>query len=106
MMNSESIHRQRSRCHSQSWFATVFSLVLLWMAALPQTASAHPGHHLSDAEWSHLLSSPDHLLAMLLTGAGLFLAGCWVQRRLARRLLQCTGAAVAAASLLICGLRF
>ena len=68
-------------------------------------AMAHPGHSLSDASARHLLTSPDHLAVLLLAGCGL-LAGSWfAQKSVPRRALQCGGAALLAAFVVLWGLQ-
>ncbi|HXJ59879.1 MAG TPA: hypothetical protein VNU68_24820 [Verrucomicrobiae bacterium] len=69
------------------------------------SASAHPGHSLSDATPGHLLSSPDHLAVLALGGVALWFAGRFVQRQLPRRLLQGAGMAAVLTAALIWGVR-
>lgn len=68
----------------------------------PALVLAHPGHDLHHANWSHLLTSPDHVAALGLTGVVLLALGWFVQDRLPRRVLRCAGVtALAAAAVLL-----
>ena len=67
-------------------------------------ALAHPGHSLGDASARHLLTSPDHLAVLLLAGCGLTASSWLVQKHLPRRALQCSGAALLAAFVILWGL--
>ena len=54
-------------------------------------ASAHPGHSLTDATVAHWVTSPGHLVVLVLLGAMLFLGAQVVQQRVPRRALQAVG---------------
>lgn len=106
MMNSQFFHvsNHRPPARQRRSLLWLFWLVVL-MNLIPDTVWAHPGHSLTDASWKHVLLSPDHLSVLLAVGAALFVVGRWVQRRLARRVLQWGGAVMAVASLLLLSLR-
>lgn len=63
---------------------------------LTLAAHAHPGHDWSDASVRHLLTSPDHLFLLALTGIVLCLGGHFVPRRWPRFIVRTTGFAVVA----------
>jgi hypothetical protein len=70
-------------------------------ATLP--AHAHPGHAWSQASTTHVLTSPDHLAALAVAGLVVALAGCFIHRRLPRRMLQLGGAAALATAAMLWG---
>jgi hypothetical protein len=77
---------------------TACCAVLGILTTLP--VSAHPGHGLHEESVTHALTSPYHLLTLVLLGAGLLLSAKFVKRLATRRTLQITGvAAIAVASL-------
>ena len=76
--------------------------LLLWLAA-GLSAVAHPGHAWGDADARHLLTSPDHLALLALTGGVMMLAARLIQRRLPRRLLQGAGAAAVVVAAVVWG---
>ncbi|MBI5774111.1 MAG: hypothetical protein HZA89_10260 [Verrucomicrobia bacterium] len=65
--------------------------VFLALFVCAPLADAHPGHSLSEATPAHLLTSPDHLAALVLIGAAMCLWAQLVNRRLPRRALQFAG---------------
>jgi hypothetical protein len=67
------------------------AIATLAQALFAASTYAHPGHSLGERGPWHVVSSPYHLLVLALTGAGLWLAGRLVERRLPRRLLQGAG---------------
>ena len=69
------------------------------------SAGAHPGHALTEAPVSHLLTSPYHLLMLSAIGAMCWLAALGVQRRNPRRLLQVCGATAWVGAAVLWGLR-
>jgi hypothetical protein len=52
------------------------------------SAQAHPGHSLLDATPNHVVTSPDHITVLVLSGLTILFGARLVQRRLPRRLLQ------------------
>jgi hypothetical protein len=77
------------------------SLAAVLALAAAVTAHAHPGHALSDASAQHVLTSPNHLAVLALSGLVLWTAGGLLHRRAARRVFQIGGAfAVATAAVL------
>jgi peptidoglycan/LPS O-acetylase OafA/YrhL len=78
-----------------------FTLVL--GAMLPMAASAHPGHDLSQASATHILTSPYHIMMLALGGAALWFAGSQVQRRLPARVLSFAGLLMMAGAVLLWG---
>jgi hypothetical protein len=80
-------------------------LVSSSLLAFALTSQAHPGHDLRDASPQHLLTSPDHLALLALGGVALWLAGRFVQRQLARRLLQGAGLAAVVTAAVVWGVR-
>ena len=66
-------------------------------------AHAHPGHGLSDASATHILTSPHHLAVLAISGAALCLLARFVQRRWPRRLLQGAGLAALATATVLWG---
>src|SRR5438552_132028 len=69
-----------------------------------RSAVAHPGHDLTDASVSHLLTSPDHLVALATMGGLLWAIGRLAQRRSVRPVLQFSGAACLLAAAIVWGL--
>jgi len=73
---------------------TVRSQISFWMGiAMPVPACAavawaHPGHSLAQARPAHLLSSPDHAVALVALAALLYLLSGFVSRTKLRRSLQ------------------
>lgn len=67
------------------------SVALFAGALLPMVASAHPGHDITQASASHILTSPYHIMMLALGGAALWYAGSQVQRRIPARVLSTTG---------------
>ena len=76
---------------------------VLFCSAL--TASAHPGHSLTDAGISHLVTSPDHLLLLALGGVMISVAGRFVQRRLPRWAMHGAGALALMSAIVLLGIR-
>lgn len=86
-MNSNPINNRTRRP------SRLFRLSILpAMSALALTASAHPGHGLTEEGLAHVVTSPYHLVAVVLLGAALFVAARFVHRTAPRRALQCAGA--------------
>ena len=106
MMNLEFVLDRKSRRFFHFKTNACLALLGVMMTAMPETASAHPGHALHESSWGHLLLSPDHLLVLLALGTGLCLLGQWVQRRIARRALRWGGVAIVFVSLALFTLRF
>jgi hypothetical protein len=69
------------------------------------SASAHPGHALREATPQHLLTSPDHLAVLALSGGVLWFAGRFMQRRMPRRLLQGAGLVAVLTAAMVWGIR-
>lgn len=80
-------------------------LVSSSLLSIALTAQSHPGHDLRDASPQHLITSPDHLAVLALSGLALWLAGRFVQRQLPRRLLQGAGLAAILSAAVIWGVR-
>ena len=78
------------------------SLALL--AGVP-LAGAHPGHSLTDATVAHLVTSPGHLVVLVLLGAVMFLGAQFVRQRLLRRALQAAGCLAFVGGVILGGLR-
>ena len=70
------------------------------------TAHAHPGHDLGEHGPVHMLTSPYHLAILAVLGLAIWFAGRFIQKQLPKRLVQCSGAAVALAAVVLWGLRF
>ncbi len=68
-------------------------------------AGAHPGHSLTDATVAHLVTSPGHLVVLVLLGAVMFLGAQLVQQRLPRRALQAAGCLAFFGGVILFGLR-
>lgn len=68
------------------------------------SAVAHPGHSLTDSSVSHVVTSPDHLVALAATGGLLWAIGRLMQRPSVRRALQFSGAACLLAAAIVWGL--
>lgn len=75
------------------------------MLALTLSAQAHPGHDWAEADTRHLLTSPDHLAVLALSGVVLCFGARFVHARLPRRLLQAAGLAAVAVAAVVWGLR-
>ena len=80
----KSINRLNNRISSLYFAAGAVSLH-------PILARAHPGHSLGESSLSHVVTSPYHVLVLLVVGAALVVGGTVIQRRLPRRLLQGCG---------------
>ena len=80
---------------------TIFTRALpLFVAALAAPVlRAHPGHSLSEGNWSHLLTSPDHLLTLGLIGAALVILGAFVSKPRVRATVRVAGASMIVAAL-------
>jgi len=78
-------------------------IALLVGGLLPMAASAHPGHDITQASATHILSSPYHIMMLALGGAALWFAGTQVQRRLPARVLSCAGLLMMAGAVLLWG---
>ncbi len=65
---------------------------LLAILAAVSSAQAHPGHSLSEANVSHVLTSPYHLAVLALGGALMIASAQLVRRDASRRLLRHGGA--------------
>jgi hydrogenase/urease accessory protein HupE len=70
----------------------------------PLPVSAHPGHGLGEHGPAHWFTSPDHLLVLVVAGAGFWLAGRFVQRRWAKHVLLGIGALIVLGSVAWWGL--
>ena len=92
-MNSTSF-RPRFSGPPAGWLRSLKTALVFGALAVTDSAHAHPGHALNDASLSHLLTSPNHLAALVLLGGGMFVAAQFVQRKLPRRVLQCGGVVV------------
>ncbi len=79
--------------------------VFLLLAAFGSTASAHPGHSLTDADATHVLTSPYHLIVLGLIGLTLWVVGSFVHRNAPRRLLKFTGGVALVSAVVLWGLR-
>ena len=88
---------------NRSSLRTLSLAFALFCSAL--SASAHPGHALTDAGISHLVTSPDHLLFLALAGAVLSLAGRFVHGRLPRWTLHGMGALALLGAIVLLGIR-
>jgi hypothetical protein len=86
------------RLSSASVRLAAAAIVLVFGTAL---ARAHPGHGLQEAGVVHLLTSPYHLLTLMLSGAVLFGVGLLLRRRPVARLLQVMGLLLAAGATLL-----
>ncbi len=82
-------------------FAAAAAGLLAWASP----AGAHPGHSLTEASPAHLLTSPDHLLVLLLLAGALGVAAQFVHRRLPRRLLQFGAVVAVLGAAALCGMR-
>ena len=85
-----------------------FRTQLLAVAAtitLTLTAQAHPGHDWNDASARHLFTSPDHIAALVLCGAGLWFGARFVRAVRPRRILQAAGMATVLIAGVIWGIR-
>ncbi len=78
-------------------------IALLVGGLLPMAASAHPGHDLTQASATHILTSPYHIMMLALGGAVLWFAGTQVQRRLPARVLSFAGLLMMAGAVLLWG---
>lgn len=76
--------------------------ILLALSAV--IVQAHPGHALSDASPTHLITSPDHFLVLVITGVLLVFGARLIHRTWVRRTLQSTGAAALVGAAMIWGL--
>jgi hypothetical protein len=74
----------------QSRIRTALSTTTL-LALSIAAASAHPGHALDAKPVSHLVTSPYHLVALVMTGTGLLSGAALIRRLVARRKMQVTG---------------
>jgi hypothetical protein len=79
------------------------AIVTLVLALSSSLARAHSGHPITDAEVSHLLTSPYHLATLALGGAALWGVARFVERQLPRRSLQGLGALAILASVALWG---
>jgi hypothetical protein len=79
----------------------VLATLALVTASLP--AHAHPGHAWSQASTTHVLTSPDHLAVLALAGFAICLTGCFIHRRVPRRVLQLSGMAAFATAAVLWG---
>ena len=77
---------------------------LVLLAGVP-LANAHPGHSFSEATAAHLVSSPGHLVVLVLLGAMLFLGAQVVQQRVPRRAFQAVGCLAFFGGVILFGLR-
>ena len=68
-------------------------------------AGAHPGHSLTDATVAHLVTSPGHLVVLVLLGAVMVLGAQVVQQRLPRRAMQAAGCVAFLGGVILFGLR-
>lgn len=73
-------------------------------ALLPLSVIAHPGHDLSDASVSHIVTSPYHVLVIGVCGAAMIWAGTRVQRQVPARVLSATGAFMMVGAVVLWGL--
>jgi len=65
------------------------------------TVQAHPGHTMHEADLSHYVTSPYHLIVLLLMGAALCGCACVVKRPAVRRVLATGGAAALLIALIL-----
>ncbi len=108
--SSLSLHRTRGEGRVEGWLFARGSRVgvLLTSAAtiaFALSASAHPGHDLTEVDARHLLTNPDHLAVLALSGVALWFGARQVHERMPRRLLQGTGFAAIAVAAVVWGLR-
>lgn len=68
------------------------------------SALAHPGHSTFDADASHIMTSPYHMLVLTTLGVGLFVSARFVQRTWARHTLQWSGAMAVVAAVVLWGI--
>jgi peptidoglycan/LPS O-acetylase OafA/YrhL len=66
-------------------------VALLVGGMIPMVASAHPGHDVMQADASHIVTSPFHIMTLALAGAAFWWAGTQVQRRVPARVLSGAG---------------
>ena len=103
---------ERGSRKERTIFSTLPARSRLWLlavavsAVVPQVAQAHPGHGLTDKGVLHLLSSPDHLLVLVLAGAFAGLASRFVHQRLVKRILQSAGLATLFGAAILWSSRF
>ena len=77
-----------------------FLALAIW-ATMATTVFAHPGHSMSEASASHLLTSPDHAAVLALFGIAAAVASHLIGQQAARRVLRgCALAAFAGAVVL------
>lgn len=69
------------------------------------SAQAHPGHDWTDTNARHLVTSPDHLVVLALSGVALWFGARFVHARRPRRLLEGAGLAAVAVAAVVWGLR-
>jgi uncharacterized membrane protein len=81
----------------------LLTLAAILGAALP--ALAHPGHSLTDASASHLLTSPFHVLTLAAMGVVTYAAARLVQKQAPRLALQATGTMLMVTAVVLWGLR-
>ncbi|HEY1170139.1 MAG TPA: hypothetical protein VGH19_02110 [Verrucomicrobiae bacterium] len=79
------------------------SVALFTGALLPMVASAHPGHDLSQASASHIVTSPYHIMMLALGGAAFWIAGTQVQRRIPARVLSTVGVVMLVGAVVLWG---
>jgi len=69
----------------------------------PALAQAHPGHELSRAGLSHLMTSFDHLTVLSLVGGTLLVGSVLIQRRFPRLFLRGCGVLTLVATTVLWG---
>jgi hypothetical protein len=75
-------------------FTRTLNASILAMALCLNRAHAHPGHSFAESNASHILTSPWHLLTLVVAGLAMFGVSRFAVRPAVRRGLQC-GAALA-----------
>ena len=100
-MNTSTKHKSVHNLNNR-----IRSLCIAAGAALfhPILAQAHPGHSLGESSLSHIVTSPYHVLALLVVGAALVVGGTVIQRRLPKRLLLASGMLALVASAVCWGM--
>lgn len=78
-------------------------IALLIGGLLPLAASAHPGHDITQASATHILTSPYHIMMLALGGAAFWWAGTQVQRRVPARVLSGVGLLMMVGAVLLWG---
>lgn len=81
------------------WWPRLTAAAAVLLFTLP--LQAHPGHGLLDGGAAHLLASPYHLTAIILTGIGLLTGAQFVRQRMPRHALRVTGLVALAGAVII-----